>query len=132
MWWVRPGWAKYSSGRVGDQIPLARNRREIPFTDQIETLLSTVPEDGGPCLIAGDFNTMGKRSLQSFESSFLSRGFQRATSGLGSTFDLGPLGFAMDHVFVRGMEVVDAGVVEGAEASDHAPVWVLLVWDVGT
>ena len=99
--------------------------------DQIETLLGSVPSDGGPCLIAGDFNTMGKSSLQGFDSTFARRGFQRATAGIGSTFELGPLGFALDHVFVRGLEVIDAGKVEGAGASDHAPIWVELGWTTG-
>jgi endonuclease/exonuclease/phosphatase family metal-dependent hydrolase len=100
-------------------------------TDQIETLLGSVSGDGGPCLIAGDFNTMGRGSLRSFDSSFAARGFERATAGCGSTFELGPVGFALDHVFVRGLEVVDAGVVAGAGASDHAPIWVELVWAPG-
>lgn len=65
---------------------------ETPFLpvrdrlEQIETLLSSVPRDSRPCLIAGEFNTMGAGSLSSFESAFADHGFERASVGVGSTF----------------------------------------------
>ncbi len=107
---------------------------ETPFlpvddrVEQIDTLLSSVPRDSRPCLIAGDFNTMGDDSLSRFESAFRDQGFERASAGVGSTFSLGPFGYAMDHVFVRGLSVVDAGKVEDADASDHIPIWVEFAW----
>jgi endonuclease/exonuclease/phosphatase family metal-dependent hydrolase len=107
---------------------------ETPFlsihdrAEQIDALLTSVPECSTPCLIAGDFNTLSPRSLLSFESRFADQGFQRASAGLGSTFRYGPFRYALDHVFVRGLEVVDAGKVEDANASDHIPIWVELAW----
>jgi endonuclease/exonuclease/phosphatase family metal-dependent hydrolase len=29
----------------------------------------------------------------------------------------------LDHLFVKGMEVVSSGKVEDAAASDHLPIW---------
>ena len=107
---------------------------ETPFLpvgdrlEQIDTLLSSVPRDSRPCLIAGDFNTMGEGSLSSFERAFSDHGFERASAGVGSTFSLGPFGYALDHVFVRGLEVVGAGKVVDADASDHIPIWVEFAW----
>lgn len=107
---------------------------ETPFlsiedrSEQVETLLGSVPEEQGPVLIAGDFNTMSRRSLQRFEEAFSELGFQNASTSIGSTFSFGPFDCAMDHVFVRDLEVVRAGKAEGADASDHAPIWIEFTW----
>lgn len=107
---------------------------ETPFlsmkdrAEQVETLLGSIPEQTGPCLIAGDFNTMSRRSLRRFAGAFSERGFQCASTSIGSTFSFGPFGCAMDHVFVRDLEVLRVGKAEGAEASDHAPIWIEFTW----
>jgi endonuclease/exonuclease/phosphatase family metal-dependent hydrolase len=108
---------------------------ETPFlpvrqrAEQLDRLLTSLPTSSTPCLIAGDFNTMSKRSLEQFERRFAAQGFVRASAGLGDTLELGPLGFATDHVFIRGLTVVDTGKVASAAASDHIPIWVELAWD---
>ena len=34
--------------------------------------------------------------------------------------------FEMDHVFTRGLTVVENGKLEEARASDHLPIWLML------
>jgi endonuclease/exonuclease/phosphatase (EEP) superfamily protein YafD len=36
------------------------------------------------------------------------------------------MSWPLDHIFARGMPVIDTGVVEGAEGSDHFPLWARL------
>jgi endonuclease/exonuclease/phosphatase (EEP) superfamily protein YafD len=48
---------------------------------------------------------------------------------MGATQQLDPLGllkFELDHIFSRGFEVMSAGKVKEAKASDHIPVWTVL------
>lgn len=107
---------------------------ETPFlpehrrAEQINALLSSAPAGHLPCLIAGDFNTMSAHSLQRLATRFSELGFERASEDVGSTFSFGPLAYPLDHVFVRGLEVLRAGKVESANASDHVPIWVELAW----
>ncbi len=77
-------------------------------------------------IIGGDFNTDSGYIVREMERIFRRSGYVRATGDIGSTHKqdlLGLVDLELDHLFVKGMEVVSAGKVEDAAASDHLPIW---------
>ena len=77
-------------------------------------------------LVAGDFNTASSRSVRGLEKGMMRAGMYRANASSGRTFTRFGRGFELDHIFVKGFDVVDAGVVSNHTASDHDPVWTVL------
>jgi endonuclease/exonuclease/phosphatase (EEP) superfamily protein YafD len=86
---------------------------------------------GMPVVIAGDFNSNGKvAELQR-------AGFDWVTHGIGVTVPVRFLGIPIkglhfDHILTRGLEPAagpdSVGVVaDNRKASDHRPIWALLV-----
>lgn len=103
--------------------------------EQVEAIIENIYSDHRYVVVGGDFNTEVQYSVMATERLFHKAGFKRATKGVGKTAKGDPLGiidFEMDHIFVRGMEVIDSGKYEEASASDHLPVWALLKIDEGT
>jgi len=94
--------------------------------NQVRAVVASLDEEIRPAVIAGDFNTMEPAALPLFEDIFEDAGFERATDGVGHTCRAGFFKFEFDHVFTRGVEIIRAGKVENAEASDHLPLWVEL------
>lgn len=88
---------------------------------QADAILEDAAQRPGPVVIAGDFNSKGVGNR------FTDRGFLWTTRDVGRS--CGP--FSFDHVFVRGLELRDpasTGVARGGpSASDHRPVWAVLV-----
>ena len=89
---------------------------------QAEAILRDAEEHAGPLVVvAGDFNSRGVGSR------LTERGFVWTTRDGGRS--VGP--FSFDPVFVRGLRLQDpssTGVARGGpSASDHRPVWVVLV-----
>lgn len=77
-------------------------------------------------LVAGDFNTASGRSVRGLVQHMMRAGMERANASSGRTFTRFGRGFELDHIFVKGFDVVDAGVVSKHNASDHDPVWTVL------
>jgi endonuclease/exonuclease/phosphatase (EEP) superfamily protein YafD len=93
------------------------------FTDQINQAMTVMKEHDGPIFLSGDFNTWRGRRTEVL---------REMTSGL----DLQMLSFAddhrkrflgspLDHIFTRGLEVLDA-TTTAVESSDHNPMSVSL------
>jgi endonuclease/exonuclease/phosphatase (EEP) superfamily protein YafD len=79
-----------------------------------------------PVVIGGDFNTPERWALQRLDEGFASRGFRPATRAVDATADYPVIGaLVLDHVFVRGLDVLAAGTVR-TSASDHHAIHVLL------
>lgn len=74
-------------------------------------------------VVAGDFNTASSRSVRGLVDSMTAVGMQRANATSGRTFTRFGLGFELDHIFTKGLDLIDVGVVSGHGASDHDPVW---------
>jgi endonuclease/exonuclease/phosphatase family metal-dependent hydrolase len=101
--------------------------------EQLRVLGADASAGAGPVVIAGDFNSHGK--VEELERS----GFAWLTRRLGDTTRLRLLGIPImglsyDHVLARGLRLApgpDAiGVVaDNRGASDHLPIWTLLVED---
>jgi len=93
---------------------------------QLEVLLADAAGFTGPVVIAGDFNShdVGKQLVEA--------GYSWPTRDVGTTSKFFFFGMSIDHIFARGLgAATDAesfGVVrETRGASDHRPVWALLV-----
>jgi endonuclease/exonuclease/phosphatase family metal-dependent hydrolase len=102
-------------------VPLTLSGRDR--RDQLRSILDDASEAPGPVIIAGDLNSHG---LGEF---FAKTGFAWPSRKIGSTKGM----FDVDQIFLRGFQLAepgDVGVVhENRGASDHRPVWALLVPD---
>ncbi len=94
--------------------------------EQVEALVENISRNHPYVIVGGDFNTDIEYQIEEMERVFRDAGFVRATEGIGATHKGDPLGlikFESDHIFARGFEVIDAGKVKEAKASDHLPIW---------
>ncbi len=101
---------------------LGRQKRDA----QIDALIKSIDPGYQYILVGGDFNTLTLGSIKQLEESFSEIGMERATQGIGYTAQYGPFKFMLDHIFTKGMVVIEAGKSEEAEASDHLPIWTKL------
>ena len=96
---------------------------------QVQTLIDDVDSGMQHVIIGGDFNTLTPVSVAAVADRFEQAGFQWATEGVGSTVESVPIPLTMDFIFTKGMTVLDAGSVEGVDASDHRPIWTTLTFN---
>ena len=94
--------------------------------EQVDFLINNIDDDAEYVIVGGDFNTVSSRSINALDDRFGSIGLERATHRVGVTTTRLPVGFAMDHIYTRGMSVLDAGKHLEAKASDHLPIWAQL------
>jgi endonuclease/exonuclease/phosphatase family metal-dependent hydrolase len=81
---------------------------------------------GDHVVVAGDFNTASRRGVGVLTELMAGIDLERVSAGAGPTFRRASMSWPLDHIFARGMPVIDTGVVEGAEGSDHFPLWARL------
>lgn len=96
---------------------------------QSDSLVRSLVSEHDHAIVGGDFNTFSSDALDALDGFFERAGFSRATTGVGSTAGWGPLDLfelELDHIYTLGFEVLDAGKVWEAHASDHKPVWAVL------
>lgn len=94
---------------------------------QVAAIVKDIPDDAAYVIVGGDFNTVTRRGVDSMAELFAAVGLEHATADLGPTFTrFGLRPSATDHLFSRGFERVDAGVLGDITASDHFPVWARL------
>lgn len=74
-------------------------------------------------IVGGDFNTVWKKDVQANTLLFNTNQLDLASAGVGST--VSPF-LHLDHIYTKGLRVIANGKVNRSQASDHAPVWVLL------
>lgn len=118
--------------RVRDQpVRVYAVHLETPFKvsdaareDQALAVVSDASGFRGPVVIAGDFNSYGIGPV------LVRHGYRWLTARVGTSISY----FSWDHIFVRGMapaRPASAGVVHEVHgASDHHPVWAVVVPDV--
>jgi len=97
--------------------------------EQVQAVVGNISDHYPYVIVGGDFNTDIDYQIEEMEKVFGEAGFVRVTEGVGATHKGDPLGlikFEFDHIFARGFEVMSAGKVKEAEASDHLPVWTVL------
>ena len=93
--------------------------------DQLESVVDDVSSDYDYVIVGGDFNTARPGSVERSQRLFANAGFSRAGEKAGFTARvLGLIPFTLDHIYSKGMDVLQSGVVRSAHASDHLPLWV--------
>jgi endonuclease/exonuclease/phosphatase family metal-dependent hydrolase len=97
---------------------------------QIDTLVDSINEGYPYIIVGGDFNTLTPGSLKYLEAKFDQIGMERASVGSGYSAGIAPLVFTLDHVFAKGMPVIEVGNSEQAKASDHFPICVSIAPDL--
>jgi len=93
---------------------------------QLEVLLADAAGFTGPVVVAGDFNShdVGRQLVKA--------GYSWPTRDVGTTSKFFFFGMSIDHIFARGLVAISSvesfgSVKENRGASDHRPVWVILV-----
>jgi endonuclease/exonuclease/phosphatase family metal-dependent hydrolase len=94
---------------------------------QVDSMVNNIPQKWQKVIVGGDFNTIGGTSLTAVTQIFSKHGFIHVSENVGSTADFTLLDFALDHIYSKGLKIVDSGKVESSEASDHLPVWARFV-----
>ena len=91
----------------------------VDFQSQIQQAVSVLDNHAGPILLSGDFNTWHRRRAEILDE---------MTAGLGLemlNYDEDHrkrfLGQPLDHIYVRGLEVLEATTGE-VDSSDHSPM----------
>ncbi|MFG1484840.1 endonuclease/exonuclease/phosphatase family protein [Halobacteriovorax sp. RZ-1] len=92
-----------------------------PFTIQIATLLKAVKNIKGPVIFAGDFNTNAPTKTLIMNMLFKKEGFKQARY-TGADDRMTFLGQPLDHIWYRGLNLVEARVLGEIEGSDHTPL----------
>lgn len=83
-------------------------------------------------VVGGDFNSLGSADIDATVGSFTASDFLWASQDIGMTIsekkpilNIVPVdAFQLDHLFVKGMCINDAGKVDQKGVSDHLPIWV--------
>jgi endonuclease/exonuclease/phosphatase family metal-dependent hydrolase len=101
---------------------LGRQKRDA----QVDALIESIDTNQPHIIVGGDFNTLTPKSVTELQDSFTEVGMERATEGIGYTAQYSALEFTLDHIFTKGMTVIDVGKSDDAEASDHLPIWAKL------
>jgi len=103
-----------------ETFALSLDRRQ----EQFQELIDDIENEGTQAVIVGgDFNTLQTREIRRLEDQFAKADMERASSGAGPTLKAGFLSFSLDHIFTRGMKIIDGGVWRHTRASDHFPLW---------
>ncbi len=92
---------------------------------QADSIVNSISKNRPYIIVGGDFNTMFEKNVIDLDKIFQTNGFSRASRGAGATVEKGPFDFTMDHIYVKGFEVLSSGTVETG-ASDHSAEWVIL------
>lgn len=96
---------------------------------QMAAVLADVPDGAERVIIGGDFNVVTGAGVATLAEQYAAAGLDHATPGLGPTLTrFGVRPSAADHLFTRGFDVLEAGVLGDVSASDHFPVWARLGW----
>jgi len=102
------------------------------FKKQIGALLEVINAHSGPVLFAGDFNTWSKSKYTYLQESLTEAGLTEAIFEEDNRLRapiisrINRFSNPLDGVFVRGMTITEAKVLEGYKGSDHHPIRVKL------
>lgn len=115
---------------AGNSLRLWCTHAEIPAMRpdrrrrQFAAIADAVRRDPAPStILAGDFNTVSRRGIATLASMVGEAGLHRVLPEAPATVRRGGRSFTLDHVFHRGVNPLDAGVVRADDVSDHSAVW---------
>lgn len=86
------------------------------FTATLYSISERIAQFQGPAVLAGDFNTWNLKRLMIMKTIFKDIGFDHIDLENDGRF------LKLDHVFVRGLNVVDAKIHSEIMSSDHFPI----------
>jgi endonuclease/exonuclease/phosphatase (EEP) superfamily protein YafD len=90
------------------------------FKAHLGQVFQTLEQHDGPVLLAGDFNTWNRKRLKYFNT--LAMSFSLEEAEMTRQPRLSHLLQHLDHVYYRGLEIVDAHVHSDIHSSDHYPI----------
>ena len=90
------------------------------FSAHLEQVFHTLKHHEGPILLAGDFNTWNSKRLKYFHR--LAMSFSLKEVKMVRQPRLNHLFQHLDHIYYRGLEVVDVHVHTDIKSSDHYPI----------
>lgn len=108
-------------------VPKAKRREQFRVVvDHLANLELTQNID--QAIIAGDFNTDKSNDISYLEDIYTDVGFVRANKDVGPTWQAlsGLAKYHLDHIFIRELNLLDAGTPSSSDASDHLPIWMEL------
>ncbi|MGB2741294.1 MAG: endonuclease/exonuclease/phosphatase family protein [Cognaticolwellia sp.] len=94
------------------------------FSVHLDQVFETLADHDGPILLAGDFNTWNGKRLQYFNQ--LVTAFSLKEVKMTRQPKLTHLFKHLDHIYCRGLTVIDAHVHTDIHSSDHYPISVSL------
>nr|WP_314401199.1 endonuclease/exonuclease/phosphatase family protein [uncultured Aggregatibacter sp.] len=89
------------------------------YEEQLRTLMQLVSQHQGPLVLSGDFNSWNGYRAQIIQKVINEFGLEEVS--FEQDHRLRFLGNPLDHIFVRGLNVLNA-TTEPTESSDHAPL----------
>ena len=89
------------------------------YEEQLRTLMQLVAQHQGPLVLSGDFNSWNGYRAQIIRKVINEFGLEEVS--FEQDHRLRFLGNPLDHIFVRGLNVLNA-TTEPTESSDHAPL----------
>ena len=89
------------------------------YEEQLRTLMQLVSQHQGPLVLSGDFNSWSSYRMAIIRKLITEFGLVEVS--FAQDHRLRFLGNPLDHVFVRGLNVLNA-TTEPTESSDHAPL----------
>ena len=89
------------------------------YEEQLRTLMQLVSQHQGPLVLSGDFNSWNGYRAQIIRKLITEFGLEEVS--FAQDHRLRFLGNPLDHIFVRGLNVLNA-TTEPTESSDHAPL----------
>jgi len=97
--------------------------------EQVDALVAAIEPDAEIVIVGGDFNTVSEGEVTAVADRFTEIGMDHVSAGAEPTVIKAGLAITADHVFARGVTLIENGVWLETEASDHFPVWVHLTLD---
>ena len=98
---------------------------QVKRFEQVQTILAHIQkqEQVPHYIVGGDFNMVSAREISMTSSLFSDAGFEAATVGVGAT---AAKFWRLDHIYTKGMQLIEAGKESRSASSDHLPVWIIL------
>ena len=98
---------------------------QVKRLEQVRTILEHIRnrEEAAHYIVGGDFNMVGAREISLTSAIFSEAGFESATPGIGAT---AAKFLRLDHIYTKGMQLIEAGKESRSTSSDHVPVWAIL------
>jgi endonuclease/exonuclease/phosphatase family metal-dependent hydrolase len=117
----------------GDEILVYSVHTESVFTlprfrkDQYTAVLDDIPPEAKLVIVGGDFNSFTEADVEEIEKTYGQAGLKRVSKGSGYTIVKYGVKVPSDHIFAKGFVVEETGKMVEATASDHLPIWVILM-----